>query len=99
MYQLFIFFMITDPKTTVHRGGRSVWSPSWSPRWKRHCGSCSSYTRPYYALFIVGPTANLIEIALARRAARLATAPAYTAAGASARPLIAPGDPACSNVT
>jgi hypothetical protein len=32
---------------------------------------------PYYALFIVGPAANLIEIVLARRAARhaLASAP------------------------
>ena len=29
---------------------------------------------PYYALFIVGPTANLIEIALARRAAARAAA-------------------------
>lgn len=72
MYQLFIFFMITDPKTTV------------SPRW----GQClvavlvaaveaafrlmEFVHAPYYALFVVGPTANLIEIALARRAARLA---------------------------
>jgi len=76
MYQLFIFFMITDPKTTV------------SPRW----GQClvavlvaaveaafrlmEFVHAPYYALFVVGPTANLIEIALARRAARLAPAPA-----------------------
>ena len=36
---------------------------------------------PYYALFVVGPTAILIEIALARRAAGLATAPASTAGG------------------
>ena len=38
MYQLFIFFMITDPKTTVHgRSGRSAWSPSaWRP-WRRCC--------------------------------------------------------------
>ncbi len=72
MYQLFIFFMITDPRTTV------------SPRW----GQClvavlvaaveaafrlmEFVHAPYYALFVVGPTANLIEIALARRAARLA---------------------------
>jgi Na+-translocating ferredoxin:NAD+ oxidoreductase RnfD subunit len=61
MYQLFIFFMITDPKTTV----RST------------LGQCvvvvtvallETFLRlneivyaPYYALFIVGPTALLIE--------------------------------------
>jgi enediyne biosynthesis protein E5 len=62
MYQLFIFFMITDPKTTV----RST------------LGQCvvvvavallENFLRlneivyaPYYALFIVGPTALLIEM-------------------------------------
>jgi enediyne biosynthesis protein E5 len=67
MYQLFIFFMITDPKTTV----RPVW------------GQCAVaflvaaveagfrllewVHAPYYALFVVGPAANLIEIAAARR--------------------------------
>jgi len=86
MYQLFIFFMITDPKTTV------------SPRWAQCLvaflvAAMEAALRlmqfvhaPYYALFIVGPTANLIEIALARRAARLATAPASNAAGASLVP-------------
>ena len=63
MYQLFIFFMITDPKTTVR--------PFW--------GQClvaflvaaveclfrllQWVHAPYYALFVVGPTANLIDIA------------------------------------
>ena len=62
MYQLFVLFMITDPKTTV----RSKW------------GQCvvavaiafaemvlrlfEVIHAPYYALFLVGPTANLIEI-------------------------------------
>jgi enediyne biosynthesis protein E5 len=62
MYQLFIFFMITDPKTTV------------KPRW----GQClvaalvalaemilrlaESVNAPFYALAIVGPAANIIEI-------------------------------------
>jgi len=62
MYQLFIFFMITDPKTTV------------KPRW----GQClvafmvavvemilrlaENVHAPYYALTITGPIANLIEI-------------------------------------
>jgi Na+-translocating ferredoxin:NAD+ oxidoreductase RnfD subunit len=62
MYQLFIFFMITDPKTTV----QTTW------------GQCvvaflvaltemilrlhESVHAPYYALFLVGPSANLIDI-------------------------------------
>jgi Na+-translocating ferredoxin:NAD+ oxidoreductase RnfD subunit len=62
MYQLFIFFMITDPKTTV----QTTW------------GQCvvaflvalvemllrlnESIYAPLYALFLVGPAANLIEI-------------------------------------
>jgi Na+-translocating ferredoxin:NAD+ oxidoreductase RnfD subunit len=62
MYQLFIFFMITDPKTTV----QTTW------------GQCvvvglvalvemilrlhESVYAPLYALFVVGPSANLIEI-------------------------------------
>jgi Na+-translocating ferredoxin:NAD+ oxidoreductase RnfD subunit len=77
MYQLFVFFMITDPKTTV----RSKW------------GQClvaflvafaemifrlmESVHAPYYALFVVGPTANLIEMwAASRKAKREAPAPA-----------------------
>src|SRR5687768_7624920 len=61
MYQLFIFFMVTDPKTTVR------------PRW----GQClvvfmvafvemllrlaEVVYAPFYALFLVGPAAMLIE--------------------------------------
>jgi enediyne biosynthesis protein E5 len=64
MYQLFIFFMITDPKTTV----------------KPRCGQClvaalvavaemilrlaEVVNAPFYALAIVGPAANAIEIYL-----------------------------------
>jgi enediyne biosynthesis protein E5 len=69
MYQLFIFFMITDPKTTVcsragqvgtviavaavesfFRTGASLWGWEWGVH------------APYYALFLVGPIANLIEL-------------------------------------
>jgi enediyne biosynthesis protein E5 len=69
MYQLYIFFMITDPKTTVH------------PKWAQCLvaflvAAMEAVLRlfqfvhaPYYALFIVGPLANLVEIAMARRAA------------------------------
>lgn len=62
MYQLFIFFMITDPKTTVRT-------------WKGQCvvvflvAVAEMILRlnqivyaPFYALFIVGPTALLFEM-------------------------------------
>ena len=78
MYQLFIFFMITDPKTTV----------------RSRLGQCfvavaiavlefffrlnSSIYAPLYALFWVGPAALLIEMTIDARRAR--------AAGASAIP-------------
>jgi Na+-translocating ferredoxin:NAD+ oxidoreductase RnfD subunit len=72
MYQLFIFFMITDPKTTV--------------RSKR--GQCivvflvallemilrleQVVYAPFYALFIVGPSAMLFEIWMESRRANAA---------------------------
>jgi Na+-transporting NADH:ubiquinone oxidoreductase subunit NqrB len=72
MYQLFIFFMITDPKTTVQ------------PKWAQSLvafviAAVEAVMRlmqwvyaPFYALFLVGPAANLIEIAIQRRARRRA---------------------------
>ena len=62
MYQLFIFFMVTDPKTTVR------------PKWGQNLvvfliAAVEMVFRvmqfvyaPFYALFLVGPIANLIEI-------------------------------------
>jgi Na+-translocating ferredoxin:NAD+ oxidoreductase RnfD subunit len=69
MYQLFIFFMITDPKTTVKtRRGQ--------------CGVAFSLAAveavlrlyeqvyaPFYALFLVGPFANAAEVWLETRGA------------------------------
>ena len=64
MYQLFIFFMITDPKTTV------------KPRWAQCLVAflvavvemilrlAENVHAPYYALAIVGPIANAIEIGI-----------------------------------
>jgi len=64
MYQLFIFFMITDPKTTV------------KPRWAQCLvvfliavvemilRLAENIHAPYYALAIVGPIANAIEIGI-----------------------------------
>jgi enediyne biosynthesis protein E5 len=72
MYQLFVFFMVTDPKTTV----------------KSKTGQCVAVFcvamvemllrlnhvvyAPLYALFLVGPTAMLIEIWMESRPARAA---------------------------
>ena len=72
MYQLYIFFMITDPKTTVH--------PRWAQCLVAFCVAAVEaglrlmqfVHAPYYALFIVGPIAYLIEIALTRAASRQA---------------------------
>jgi hypothetical protein len=70
MYQLFIFFMVTDPKTTV----------------RSRLGQCvvvfivafvemllrlrEVLYAPFYALFIVGPIAMLVQIWLDERASR-----------------------------
>src|SRR6266446_9974031 len=62
MYQLFVFFMITDPKTTV----RSKWGQCVVA----FCVALAEFIlrldqvvyAPIFALFFVGPAANLIEI-------------------------------------
>lgn len=75
MYQLFIFFMITDPKTTVQ-----------STRWQCVVVLCVAALEavlrvfqvvyaPYFALFIVGPVALLIETAVRTRRAGVAAPP------------------------
>jgi enediyne biosynthesis protein E5 len=67
MYQLFVFFMITDPKTTVK-----------SKKWQCVVVFCVAVAEmllrlnqvvyaPLYALFLVGPPAMLIEIWLESR--------------------------------
>jgi enediyne biosynthesis protein E5 len=84
MYQLYIFFMITDPKTTVR--------PKWGQCLVAFCvAAVEAVLRlmqfvhaPYYALFLVGPIAFLIEVALSRAASRqampaVAPAPSLTA--------------------
>jgi Na+-transporting NADH:ubiquinone oxidoreductase subunit NqrB len=69
MYQLYIFFMITDPKTTV----RARWAQSLVAFLVAAVEAIFRLMQfvyaPFYALFLVGPVANLIEIALAGRAA------------------------------
>ena len=76
MYQLFIFFMITDPKTTVHsRAGQMLvafliatseclfrmYGMFVSPA-AGSLGELVSSHAPYFALTVMGPSANLIEI-------------------------------------
>ncbi len=63
MYQLFIFFMITDPKTTVRSSAKAQCLVAFL------IAALESVLRlfevvhaPYYALFFVGPIANLIDI-------------------------------------
>jgi enediyne biosynthesis protein E5 len=78
MYQLYIFFMITDPKTTV----RARWAQCLVAFLVAAAEAALRLMQfvhsPYYALFIVGPAANLVEIAADRRARarRAATSPA-----------------------
>jgi enediyne biosynthesis protein E5 len=83
MYQLFIFFMITDPATTVRaKSGQGLVAflvaaveaaIRLMPEWHAVIGLAQptavrlAVHAPYFALFLVGPTANLIEIFLARR--------------------------------
>ncbi len=73
MYQLFVFFMITDPKTTVRsKTGQCMVA---------FCVALVEFIlrlgqvvyAPIYALFLVGPAANLIEIWLETRRTTSAT--------------------------
>jgi Na+-transporting NADH:ubiquinone oxidoreductase subunit NqrB len=76
MYQLFIFFMITDPKTTVRsRVGQCVVAAVIAVV-EFFFRLDSSIYAALYALFWVGPTALLIEMAIDARKARAGGAPA-----------------------
>ncbi len=69
MYQLFALFMITDPKTTVSspRGAVGVAClVAFVEMWLRFAEIIYA---PFYALFLVGPPALLIEMWWKRRAA------------------------------
>jgi hypothetical protein len=74
MYQLFIFFMITDPKTTVRsRAGQCVVAFAVAVV-EMLMRLDSSIYAPLYALFWVGPTALLIEMWIDTRRQRAANA-------------------------
>jgi enediyne biosynthesis protein E5 len=74
MYQLYIFFMITDPKTTVRAKWAQCLVAFLVAAMEATLRLFQFVHAPYYALFIVGPAANLIEILLDRRARARATA-------------------------
>jgi Na+-translocating ferredoxin:NAD+ oxidoreductase RnfD subunit len=62
MYQLFVFFMITDPKTTV-RTKREQCAVAFLVAVVEALLRLNRVVHaPYYALFLVGPAANAIEI-------------------------------------
>jgi Na+-translocating ferredoxin:NAD+ oxidoreductase RnfD subunit len=71
MYQLFIFFMITDPKTTV-RSKRGQCIVVFLVALAEMILRLNQVVyAPFYALFVVGPTAMLIEMWMdSRRAER-----------------------------
>ena len=75
MYQLFVFFMITDPKTTVasRRGQMIVAFLVAFVEFVMRLGEIVH--APFYALFLVGPPALLVEMWLRdRKAAAVAAA-------------------------
>jgi hypothetical protein len=70
MYQLFIFFMITDPKTTVRsRTGQCIVAAAIAALEFLFRLDSSIYA-PLYALFWVGPAALLLEMWIDSRRAR-----------------------------
>jgi Na+-translocating ferredoxin:NAD+ oxidoreductase RnfD subunit len=62
MYQLFIFFMITDPKTTVRSKRGQCLVVFLVALLEMILRLQQVVYAPFYALFIVGPTAMLVEI-------------------------------------
>jgi enediyne biosynthesis protein E5 len=62
MYQLFVFFMITDPKTTVRTTGGQCAVAVAIALVEMILRLNRVVHAPYYALFLVGPAANVIEI-------------------------------------
>jgi len=85
MYQLFALFMITDPKTTVHsRWGAALVAVAVAFVEMLFRLAEVIYA-PFYALFVVGPIALLVEMWWQSRTARAAVVePAAAVQGATA---------------
>ncbi len=71
MYQLFIFFMITDPRTTVKPRLAQCLVAFLIAAVEMILRLYENVHAPYYALAIVGPIAIMIEIAITSRGRRL----------------------------
>ena len=70
MYQLFIFFMITDPRTTV-RTRTAQCAVAFAVALVEMILRLQEFVyAPFYALFLVGPTAMLIQISSDARSGR-----------------------------
>jgi Na+-transporting NADH:ubiquinone oxidoreductase subunit NqrB len=67
MYQLFTFFMITDPKTTVSSKKGQIAVVVLVAVAECLFRLNQNVHAPYYALFFVGPAANMVEIWMQRR--------------------------------
>lgn len=67
MYQLFVFFMITDPKTTVHGTWRQCLVAALIAVVEMVLRLAEVIHAPYYALFLVGPAANVLEMWLCQK--------------------------------
>ena len=70
MYQLFIFFMVTDPKTTVRSKKGQMVVVFIVALVEMFLRLNEVVYAPFYALFLVGPAALLIEGLMASREAR-----------------------------
>lgn len=66
MYQLFIFFMITDPRTSVRGVKGQCLVAALVAVVEAGLRLDNVVDAPYYALFLVGPAANALEIAAGR---------------------------------
>lgn len=67
MYQLFTFFMITDPKTTVSTRKGQIVVVVLVAVVECIFRLFQNVHAPYYALFLVGPAANYLEIVMKKR--------------------------------
>jgi Na+-transporting NADH:ubiquinone oxidoreductase subunit NqrB len=76
MYQLFIFFMITDPKTTLRSRKGQCLVAFLIALVEMVLRLFQSVYAPFYALFMVGPIAFLLEMWMDSRRAQAATASA-----------------------
>ena len=74
MYQLFIFFMITDPRTTVRSKTGQCLVVVAVAAVEMGLRLHQVVYAPFYALFLVGPTAMLLEMWMDSRRARLMVA-------------------------